>query len=409
MPAITTPVLLAWVLAVLVLATLIGQVLARTGFALSDSHRTFAEIDGLRGYLALMVMVQHFLIWAHGPPTAPTWTPPPLPFAQELGIGSVAVFFMITGFLFASRIDRGLFATNWAEFAVARFFRLAPLVLVSLLVVELLIHAETGARPVWRDGWTALMWVFGRQEMLPLAGMAEPDLWDAHVLWSLRWEWIFYAAIMPAWAAAITIWPRARQDWRLPSVMVLGCLGTSATCAALGRSVPALAQFLPFFVAGYVVRALVRHERLRRVLGGPIGDGVTVIALIVAMAIWPDPFGWGQLGYAVVFLCVASGAGLGGILRLPGALVLGECSYAIYLFHGLALALLFRWAPALVHARPPAAQPLWLLAATVVVVPATAALHLAVERPLLLQGKRWGRSVGKRFSVLWRGRQETPA
>jgi peptidoglycan/LPS O-acetylase OafA/YrhL len=388
---------LAWCAAVLALAALIGWMLARTGFAVATEHRRFAEIDGLRGFLALLVMVQHALIWAHGPPGSPDWTPPPQPFGAELGMGSVAVFFMITGFLFAPRIDQGLFGTNWAEFAMARLFRIAPLIVVSVSVVAVLIHFETGVPPVAGDAWTALMWIFGRQERLPLAGSADPGLWDAHVLWSLRWEWMFYLAVMPAWATAITLWRGGRAI--VPGAVLLACLATHAVCATWGRPAPTFALFMPFFVMGYAIAALARRDAVRRALGGPSGDVLALLALAGGMAIWPDPFGFGQLLLALFLLCVACGAGLGGILRLPGALVLGECSYAIYLFHGIVLAVLFRWAPGLVYG---VAQPIvlaWLLVVTALVVLIAAALHLAVEQPLMLRGKVCSKALGN----VWRG------
>ncbi len=388
--------MLAWCAAVLALAALIGWMLARTGFAVAAQHRRFAEIDGLRGFLALLVMVQHALIWAHGPPGSPDWIPPPQPFAAELGMGSVALFFMITGFLFAPRIDQGLFGTNWAEFAVARVFRIAPLIVVSALLVAVLIHFETGAPPAPGDAKTALMWVFGRQEQLPLSGMADPGLWDAHVLWSLRWEWMFYVIVMPAWATAIMAGRIVRAA--LPAVLLLVCFAIHAQCAATGRAAPAFALFLPFFVMGYAIAALSRRDAVRRALGGPAGDALAALALAGGLAIWPDPFGAGQVLLALFLLCVACGAGLGGILRLPGALVLGECSYAIYLFHGTVLAMLFRWAPRLVYGAPQAVLLAWLLAVTAVVVVLAAALHLTVEQPLMWRGKAWARTLSQAMS-----------
>ncbi len=382
------------------LATLIGAGLARLGFPLSRDHRRFGEIDGVRGYLALMVMVQHFLIWAHAPGITPQWAPPPGNLAHELGMGSVAVFFMITGFLFAPRIEQGLRATNWPGFAIARLFRLAPLVLVSAVLVAGLIAAETGARPALTDARTALMWVFGRQDHNPLSGQADPGLWDAHVLWSLRWEWMFYLGFMPAGAVLAMLLRRARPGLALPVIVLALCLIIRAVCAETGRAAPDMTLFLPFFAAGAMVAALARIEAIRHVLGGRAGDCLAAATLIGAMTLWPDPFGWGLALFAVFFLCLACGAGLGGILRLPGALVLGECSYAIYLFHGIALAVLFRRLPDLVHTVPQALMLVWLLVITAILVPVTALLHVAIERPLMLRGKAWGKTVGSRISAV---------
>ena len=396
------PVILGWGLASLILATVIGAVFARLDFPVAHDRRRFGEIDGLRGYLALMVMVQHFLIWAHGPGITPVWVPPPQNVAHELGSGSVALFFMITGFLFGPRIEQGLPATNWPGFAIARLFRIAPLVIVSAMLVAGLIGADTGARPAWNDARTVLLWVFGRQDRNPLAGAADPGLWDAHVLWSLRWEWIFYLGFMPAGAIGASLLRKRGHQWALPVIVLALCLGFRVVCAATGRTAPEWTMFLPFFSAGAAIATLARIDRIRIVLGGRMGDCLAAGALFGGMTLWPDPFGWGLVLFAGFFLCVACGAGLGGVLRLPGALVLGECSYAIYLFHGIALAVLFRRMPDLVHALPQALMPVWMLVITAILLPVTAALHLAVERPLMLRGKRWGEVAGNRVSAVLR-------
>jgi len=65
------------------------------------------SIDGLRGFLALGVFIHHCAVtWYYK--QSGIWNVPPSNFYTELGQASVALFFMITAFLFWGKvIDKG--------------------------------------------------------------------------------------------------------------------------------------------------------------------------------------------------------------------------------------------------------------------------------------------------------------
>src|SRR5579862_6911783 len=63
----------------------------------------FLAIDGLRGYLALSVFLHHSCVWYFYLRTG-KWELPPSRLYVQLGQSSVALFFMITGFLFYSKL-----------------------------------------------------------------------------------------------------------------------------------------------------------------------------------------------------------------------------------------------------------------------------------------------------------------
>ena len=124
----------AYLLAIATAALLLRTV---PGFTRQLEHRgesRFAGIDGLRGYLAFGVFVHHSII---------TWIflqtgvidLPPSNFYSQLGQGSVALFFMITGFLFWDRLLTHGRQHDWLAFAVSRLFRLYPLYLPLMLAV----------------------------------------------------------------------------------------------------------------------------------------------------------------------------------------------------------------------------------------------------------------------------------
>ena len=87
-----------YALALTGVALLVAALLARATGAVPVAHR-YRSLDGLRGYLALFVVIHHAAIW-HGFARTDVWHGPPSHLYNQLGQGSVATFFMITGFLF---------------------------------------------------------------------------------------------------------------------------------------------------------------------------------------------------------------------------------------------------------------------------------------------------------------------
>lgn len=63
----------------------------------------FVAIDGLRGFLAFFVFLHHGSIW-YGQLHEQRWVAPASPLYRHLGDSSVALFFMITAFLFTTKV-----------------------------------------------------------------------------------------------------------------------------------------------------------------------------------------------------------------------------------------------------------------------------------------------------------------
>lgn len=75
-------------------------------FGSPPSLGRYASIDGLRGYLAFFVFLHHSCIWYFFLRTG-QWQAPPSNLYNHFGQSSVALFFMITGFLFFSKLIDG--------------------------------------------------------------------------------------------------------------------------------------------------------------------------------------------------------------------------------------------------------------------------------------------------------------
>lgn len=99
----------------------------------------FSSIDGLRGYLAFFVYLHHSCIWYFYIRTG-RWENTSSNLYNHLGQSSVALFFMITGFLFFSKlIDARTKGIDWGRLFISRFMRLVPLYLFAMCSLFIIV------------------------------------------------------------------------------------------------------------------------------------------------------------------------------------------------------------------------------------------------------------------------------
>ncbi len=377
--------------AVFVVATLLAGILGRIGFPVPGDERRLGCIDGLRGYLALAVLLHHFALWVAVTRLGSVWRAPPQHVLNQLGAGAVGLFFMTTGLVFYPRILTGLRATPWTGVYVTRVFRIVPLVVVATAIITVIVMVRTGARPDAHYIVEAAEWITTYRQV-PILGYAETGQINAHVLWSLWYEWLFYLLVLPASALAMDI-VRARglPTWTVPAGLLAA--GVIARVAGMALGIfPGILFYLPLFACGMLAYELRAREGIRQALAQPRTAVVAVAALAVGMVTTSNPYSLSLPLFAFFFACVACGNSLGGALRLRGALVLGECSFGIYLLHGIVLNLLFVSGGGLHADWSLAMLPLLLPIAAVIVVLVTATTFLLIERPFMRAGRtlaRW--------------------
>ena len=154
-------------------------------------------IDGLRGFLALGVFFHHAAVF-HQYLLTGYWAVPPSRFYANLGQIGVALFFMITGYLFWTQILKAKGRPNLLRLYIGRAFRIVPLYLLLAFVVLLSVGFLTG----WhlREPPIAL----AKHIVIWLAGgiIAGGDVNGygtiviGGVTWSLHYEWEFYASLL---------------------------------------------------------------------------------------------------------------------------------------------------------------------------------------------------------------------
>ncbi|MDR7267625.1 peptidoglycan/LPS O-acetylase OafA/YrhL [Pelomonas saccharophila] len=295
----------------------------------------FAGIDGLRGYLALGVFLHHACIWYFYQHSG-EWKLPPSRLYTHLGHSSVAVFFMITGFLFFSKlIDSRQRPLDWLKLFVSRLLRLLPLYLVVMGLLFVTVAVLSGgelhepARTVTKQ---ALRWLgFTMYGNPPINQVEATKIVVAGVTWSLPYEWFFYG-MLPL--LALTVGVRARWPYLL--------LGLVSLLALLDWH--ALPVHLWAFAGGIAAAWAVRWPALCRLAPSRVAS-LLILAAVAAVGLFPLATDYGVLvPLTIAFVLVACGNTLFGLLLHPASRLLGEMAYSIYLLHGLLLFGLFHFA-----------------------------------------------------------------
>jgi len=321
------------------------------------SQGRFESIDGLRGYLAFGVFLHHGSIWYANLRTG-AWDEPPSHLYNHLGQSSVALFFMITGFLFFSKLLNGRARPiDWLQLYVSRLLRLMPLYLCALACILVLVgvlsdwilQAPLGSLVSGIVRWLS----FGEPD---LNGLARTRILVAGVTWSLRYEWIFYLSL-PLFALLLGV--RLAWGWLLPALL--------AIAAFLLLQLNAI--HLLSFVGGLIAALLARQEAFTHVARTGYASVLVLSCLAVAVLGFPSAFGPEPLLLlSLAFVLIACGNTLFGALVSPASRALGEMAYSIYLLHGLLLFVLFRFVIGAERARAFSPSEHWLSVLAVVPV-----------------------------------------
>jgi peptidoglycan/LPS O-acetylase OafA/YrhL len=349
-----------------------------------------STIDGLRGYLGFAVFLHHAAIWFFYLRTG-EWALPPSRLYTHLGQSGVALFFMITGFLFYARLlQAGGQPTHWTRLYVGRFFRLAPLYGVTL--AGLLVVVAVLSNGALAQSWPALALDVGRWLGFTilgspdLNGVARTSLILASVTWTLPYEWLFYGllpllALTTGARPAVRLWP-----WLLLGIAAL------ALAAPLGLSW----RFLVAFAGGMAAAVLQRISAVRAAASSPWASTVVLVCAALVVGRYDTAYSAAPLVLlTLAFSLVASGASVFGLFTRTTSRLLGELTYGIYLLHGLLLFVLFRFVigfEAAAQLSPPA---YWaaVLACVPLLLGTTWLTFRFVEQP----GIAWGRRLAGRI------------
>lgn len=311
---------------------------ARHDVAHLESRDHAPALTSLRFLAALWVLLHHAL--PQGGPGS---------FTAALG-GSgwlgVSLFFVLSGFLLTMRYApagtmRGARRAFWLE----RVARLAPTYLLALVFALALFVRDARVQGLTSERIAAI-----GTSVLTVQQSWRPELscqWDCPA-WSLSVEFWFYLAF-PFAITLLGAWMMHRRARGL--ALMLGALAASALIfpwlesRAAGWPLPVyslspLARW-PEFLAGIGLAGLLRDWRPRAASSGLllVGAGITWLTLVVTLRSTIEAQGLHLLpvalpGFVVlVAACWALRGHRAAGLDAAWLVLLGEASYALYLFH----------------------------------------------------------------------------
>ncbi|HWA62935.1 MAG TPA: acyltransferase [Caulobacteraceae bacterium] len=353
--------------------------------------KTWASIQHLRAAAAIAVAVYHACQWLGG--------------GFQVGRAGVDVFFVISGFIMWSitagdetprappaKVDTGLAIGRRSDSKVRAFLsrsgrfdltgegsrpltflrrritRVAPGYWAATLIMAAIAIAWPAFLPQIRAGWSHVLLSMAFVPHLDPLGQPFPMLPAG---WTLNYEAVFYGLF----ALALMLPERTRLGTMTAALFAIGVFGyVDRATYAMGAN---------FMMAEFALGLWIGRLVQTGFLVGPRLGAAFVAAALAAFAVtntagWADSFFRPLVWGAPSALLVAGALALeqrGLVLAWPPLKALGDASYAIYLAHMAAVALVFH----LVGIAQPA---LFLALALAATVAAGWLFHVGVERPL---------------------------
>lgn len=349
----------------------------------STDVRRVNTVDGLRGYLALSVMLSHAYV-ARAWLITGAWTLPADPFLSQLGSVAVSLFFMITGYLFWGKLVSSDGRVDWAKLYVGRIFRIAPVYLIAATGLVLVVFWRTGftlhvpVGSVINDvlHWYGLGFLIGHD----FNGYANVWIILAGVVWTLKYEWRFYFALLPLSLVA-------KRKIHLPAALTVLAGAIVGVHAGSSDSW----SYWVLFAIGMVVASL-RSVGLQLRIPNGLASLMVVATFATVFVRHPSLFSTEQaLLLGIVFLLVCNGATVFGALTTDAAIRLGHASYGIYLLQGFVFSVGFD-NPFVKPIVTEGISQFWIitLVGMLILCCVAAFLYAIVERPMITLGRRVG-------------------
>ena len=289
-------------------------------------------LDGLRGYLALGVFIHHAIMYFYYLGSG-DYVRPIQDYSENLGKVSVAIFFIITGFLFTSKLLKLGNKISWYSVYKSRVFRLVPLYLFAVVIISIVVFFETnGALQVSQNELIKdyIKWALFHGDTIN--GYQGTGMVISGVDWSLKYEWLFYLSL-PLVSVLLRVKP-------LISFVLVG------TISLLGSMYPEYyftfnsRYLLLFFIGGVVAKVQYKKPSTTQAKSR-WGQVVFISALLASMIYSHTLDAIHTLMSGILFYCLISGYSQFNILFKKESIILGEISYSIYLLHGMVLYALF--------------------------------------------------------------------
>lgn len=300
---------------------------------LPEEKNHYESIDGVRGYLGVLVYLHHACTWYFYLKSG-KWEFTPISFYTTLGQGCMVFIFMITGFLFFGKIiDSKGKSINWGKFLYFRIFRLIPMYMFSVFLMVLLVFYSSN----WIFIESAIDISAEVMNWLVFTIFSSPNINDfketsivvAGVTWTMPYEWCFYL-ILPAIAFSFL--------QKVPIKYLI--LSTISIIYAFSYHLHWIAG-LSFF-CGMLSAKLVRFDTVKVYSSSRWASWIALMLITVLAIFFKTSYeAMPVMILGIVFLIISGGNSLFGTLVNKSARRMGQIGYSIYLLHGIFLYTIF--------------------------------------------------------------------
>ena len=353
-------------------------------YQLKPASNRYETLDGLRGLLAISVFIHHASVWYPYLQTR-NWAEPNSYLFNQLGQSSVALFFMISSFLFISKLlnFKGT-EYPWKSFFIGRFFRIVPLYILSFVSVVLIV----GVLSEWTLRVSIFDFIKNIIRWSGLGILGQPDLngvgytatINSFVNWSLLYEWLLYFSLPLIAIFILKVKPKIYYligsilflifAWQFRNLELqhLFSLAGGAMAAIIFKYNATKVNFNQFFISFLIIGALMMVIQFPNA-----GNLISKLFLILA------------------FMLISLGNDIFGFLKNNTLKLMGEISYSTYLLHGILifLAIHFGYGLAATQSLSPTAYCGMMMALTPVLMVVSFMTYVFIEKPFIERSKRF--------------------
>jgi len=295
----------------------------------------YPEIDGIRGYLGFFVFLHHSYIW-HIYLNNNLWESPKSNIFNHLGQTSVVLFFIITSFLFVTKLILNKNKEfDWKKYIVSRFYRLFPMYIFTIFILFLIVLFITNFElkdTLFNNLKSCMSWIFFSIDgPSNINSLEKTFLINAGVTWTLPYEWMFYL-LLPIIALFFKIKVKYKTIFIFSLVFLL----------ILFINKPSPTYFIPFL--GGIICALLNNSKIK--IDWENYKFSLLGIFLLFLSVYRFNSGTKIPAIAVstfLLLIISNGNSFFGILSSHFSRKLGQITYSIYLIHGLVLFIVFRF------------------------------------------------------------------
>ncbi len=336
-----------------------------------------SPLDGLRGLLAVAVFLCHSAVWYSYIHNGGWGYPgPEVDFGafRHFGQSSVALFFMITAFLFTNKLlnekENGV---DWTKLYVSRVLRITPLYLLVTFFIIFITLVETN----FQIKGSGSDFAISSFKWLTFTVFGDPYINDfptltinAGVQWTLVYEWLFYLSL-PLLALCLNF-KKLSKSWVKPLLLTVALLSVALVLRKAHASETVVENFYfekilkvlgtsKVFLVGILAAFVYRSDKAKDILSGRFFSVLVILLILWQGWKYAEPSRIPLLCLSISFIVISCGNSLFGILTSKPLRYLGDISYSIYLVHGTILFCIFNYVVGIEYLKTFSVTAYWLL------------------------------------------------